>query len=118
MIRLQPDWIGELVSICAADDWADAKSPLDYPSVSPMFRRLLPEVAEGDNVTGYASAEVCACKQAIEMLSKDHPQEFDALAWEFQPWRRRHLTVHKDHAALVLSAGKRLADYVDRLCGS
>lgn len=118
MIRLQPEWIGELVSICAADDWADAKSPLDYPIVSPMFRRLLPDVAEGDDVTGYASAEVRACKTAIELLSKDHPLEFNALLWEFQPWRRRHLTVHKDHAALVLAAGKKLADYVDGICGS
>lgn len=116
MIRLQPDWIGELVSLASKDDWADTTSALDYPSVSPMFKRLIPSMAESDDVTGYSSAELTACKAGIEWLSQHHPAEYAALAWEFQPWKRKHLAKHKDHQDLVMQAGALLAKFVDRLC--
>ena len=117
MIRLQPDWIGELVGICAADDWNDAQMPLDYPGVSPMFRRLMPELAETDEVTGYSSAEVRACKMGLEFLAREHPIEYMALTWEFQPWQRRQVPLLDDHEALVLRAGELLAAFVDEMCG-
>jgi hypothetical protein len=118
MIRLKPDWIGELVSICAADDWADAQHRLDYPDVSPMFRRLLPEMAEADDVGGYSSAEVRACRAALERLSQQHPDEYAALTWEFQTWKRRHLERSDDHEALTLRAGELLAKFVDEMLGA
>ena len=118
MIRLQPDWIGELVSICSSDDWSDASQPLDYPSVSPMFRKLIPDLAEADDVTGYSSAEVRACKAGIEWLSKTHPNEYRALAREFQPWKRKHLEATEHDRELAMHAGKLLAKFVDVYCGN
>ena len=29
-MRLQPDWIGELVSICVSDDWRGAQTELTW----------------------------------------------------------------------------------------
>ena len=117
MIRLEPEWIGELVSMAAKDDWSDATSSLDYPNVSPMFRKLMPEMAESDDVTGYSSAEMRACKAGIEWLSQNHPEEYAALAWEFQPWKRKIIDKHDDHHALVMYAGRLLAKFVDAMCG-
>ena len=116
MIRLQPDWIGELVSVCSADDWADLQNPLDFPNVSPMFRRLLPNLAETEDAGGYSSIEVRACKAGIEWLSREHPEHYAALAWEFQSWKRKHLDKPQDHERLVLEAGKLLAKFVDSAC--
>lgn len=116
MIRLEPDWVGELVSMAAKDDWSATTSALDYPTVSPMFRKLLPEVTETDDATGYSSAELAACKAGIEWLSKNYPAEYAALAWEFQPWKRKHLERSSDHHALVMYAGRLLAKFVDRFC--
>lgn len=115
MIRLHPEWIGELVSMCARDNWADTTSPLDYPTISPMWRKLLPESAESEDVGGYSSAELRACKAGIEHLSKMHPLEYTALRIEFQ--RRRHDVMHENHRQLVLRAGQILAKFVDDMCG-
>lgn len=117
-MKLQPEWVGELVSICSSDDWADAQQPLSWSSVSPMFRRLMPEMAETDDATGYSSAEVRACKAGLDWLARDHPVEFSALAWEFQAWRRSHIERHQDHDALAQTAARLLADFVDRTCGN
>lgn len=116
MIRLEPEWIGELVSMAAKDDWSDTTSSLDYPTVSPMFRKLIPEMAESDDVTGYSSAEMRACKAGIEWLSKNYPNEYAALAWEFQPWKRKIIDKSDDHHALVMYAGRLLAKFVDAMC--
>lgn len=115
MTRLQPEWIGELLGICAADDWADVHSQLGHPSVSPMFRRMLPE-HEAQDVTGYSSAEVQACKAGLEWLAREHAQEFAALEWELRRWKRAHLQRHLDHDALVAAAARMLAEFVDRSC--
>ena len=117
MIRLEPDWIGELASMAAKADWSDATSALDYPNVSPMFRKLMPEMAESDDVTGYSTLELAACKAGIEWLGKNYPDEYAALAWEFQPWKRTIIDKHDDHHALVLYAGRLLAKFVDAMCG-
>lgn len=115
-MRLKPDWIGELINICSADDWAEAQRPLDYPSVSPMFKRMLPELAEAEDAEGYSALEVRACRAGIEWLSARHPQEFAALCWQFWPWKRRHLERADNHDELVLRAGHLLANYVDSAC--
>ena len=48
----------------------------------------------------------------------DYPAEYAALAWEFQPWKRRHIPQADNHDALVLEAGRLLAAYVDAACGN
>lgn len=115
-MKLEPAWIGELVGICAADDWAEVEQRLGHAAVSPMFRRLLPDLAESDESTGYSSAEVLACKAGIEWLMHAHPAEFQALSWEFHRWRRKTMARHEKHEELVQSAARLLADYVDRVC--
>lgn len=116
MIRIEPDWVGELISLAAKDDWSEATSGLDYPPVSPMFRKLLPGLAESDDVTGYSSAELRACKEGIDWLSREHPAEYAALAWEFQPWRRKREPRRDGHAELVQRAGSLLAKFIDDRC--
>lgn len=115
-MKLEPPWIGELIGICAANDWAGVEQQLGHASVSPMFRRLMPEMAEADDAMGYSSAEVRACAMGIEWLEKAYPLEFAALSWEFHRWRRREMQRHERHAELVQSAARLLADYVDRVC--
>lgn len=117
MIRLEPDWVGELVSMCSKDDWSDTTSHLDYPTISPMFKKLIPDMAETDDVTGFSSAELRACKMAIEWLNVNHPEEYAALAWEFQPWKRKTLTQHADHHAMVMYAGRLIEKFIDKVCG-
>jgi hypothetical protein len=116
-MRLQPDWLGELVSICVSDDWRGAQTELTWGEVSPMFRRLLPELAQSEDADGYSSLEVRACREGIEWLSTNHPAEFGALCWQFWDWKRKHLTRAENHDELLQRAGKLLADYVDRACG-
>lgn len=116
MIRLEPEWIGELVSMASRSDWSDTTSSLDYPTVSPMFRKFIPDIAEADDVTGYSSVELAACKAGIEWLGVNHPDEYNALAWEFQPWKRKLIERHEDHHALVMYAGRLLANFVDKFC--
>lgn len=117
MIRLQPDWVGELVSIAAKDDWTEVGTSLGYPTVSPMWKKLLPDMAETDEVTGYSSAELRACRAGIEWLSQNYPTEYAALVWEFQPWKRKLFDKHDDHHALVLYAGRLLEKFIDAYCG-
>lgn len=117
MIRLEPEWVGELVGMCSKDDWSDTTASLDYPTISPMFKKLIPDMAETDDVTGYSSAELGACKAGIEWLSQHHPHEYAALAWEFQPWKRKLIDKRDDHQALVLSAGRLLGKFIDATCG-
>jgi hypothetical protein len=116
MIRLRPDWIGELVSLAARDDWAETTSDLDYPRISPMFRKLLPETAETDDAGGYSTVELRACRAGIDWLSKHYPEEYAALAWEFQPWKRKTLERQADHDERVIAAGALLAKFVDVMC--
>ena len=116
MIRLQPDWIGELLSVCAADERAAMHDRLDYPAVSPMFARLLPNLAEADEAGGYSSLEVRACKAGLEWMAREHPALYAALAWEFQTWRRAQMTRAEDHERLAMEAGLLLAKFVDSAC--
>lgn len=115
-MKLEPPWIGELLSICAANDWAGVEQRLGHASVSPMFRRLMPDLAEADDATGYSSAEVRACAAGLEWLEQAHPLEFQALTWEFRRWLRQHMTRQDRHEELVQAAARLLADYVDRAC--
>ena len=116
MIRLQPEWIGELVSVCAADERAAMHDRLDYPAVSPMFAKLLPNLAEADEAGGYSSLEVRACKAGLEWLLREHPALYAALAWEFQAWRRSQMDKPDDHEKLAMEAGRMLAKFVDSAC--
>lgn len=118
MIRLQPEWVGELVALCARDDWSDLNDRLGYPSVSPMFRSILPEVAESDDVSGYSSAEVRACRVGIEWLCNHFPRQYASLQWEFQPGKRHMLTRDDQHEELVLHAARLLEKFIDKYCGS
>lgn len=113
---MEQNWVGDLVRQCAADDWSGVDRDLDYPRVSPMFARLLPEMAETEDTSGYSSLELRACREGIDWLSKAHPSEYAALTWEFQRWKRRHMSKSDDHDALLQRAGELLASYIDRIC--
>ena len=115
-MKLHPEWIGELVSICVSDDWRGASSSLHWDDVSPMFKRLLPELAQTEDADGYSSLEVRACRAGIEWLAQKHSAEFNALCWQFWPWRRQHLVRDDKHDELVQRAAGLLANYVDRAC--
>ena len=115
-MRLQPDWLGELVSICVDDDWRGSQMQLNWGDVSPMFRRLLPELAQSDDTDGYSSLEVRACRAGLEWLSANHQAEFNALCWQFWAWKRKHLNLADNHDELLQRAGILLAEYVDKAC--
>lgn len=116
-MKIEPSWIADLVRMCAADDWSDLDNTLGHPRVSPMFKRLLPDLAEAEDVTGYSSAEMRACREGLEWLSRTHPELYVALAWQFQRWRRKHLDRTDNHDALVQQAASLLAGYVDKVLG-
>lgn len=117
MIRLQPEWVGELVSQWAASDWAAAQQDLGFPTVSPMFARAIGTVTECEDVTGYSSAELRAVAAAIDWLQLAHPEHWRALSREFRTWTRRTLERKDGDDQLVLEAGTLIANYIDEILG-
>jgi len=117
MIRLQPEWVGELVSMWAANDWSEAQLKLGFPTVSPMFSMSTAHGIDAGDVTGYSNAELRAMAAGIDWLQKNHPEHYRALSREFRTWTRRTLERRDDDDQLVLEAGHLLAEYVDRLLG-
>lgn len=117
MIRLQPEWVGELVSMWAARDWHEARDDLGYPTVSPMFARAVGKATEWEDPTGYGSAELQAMTAAVEWLKLNHQEHWRALSREFRTWTRRTLPEREGDAQLVLEAGQLLADYIDKTLG-
>lgn len=115
MIRLQPEWVGELLSMWAAKDWADAQHDLGFPDVSPMFAKAVGMATEFEDPAGYSSAELRAVAAAVDWLQGAHPEHWRALSREFRTWTRRTLPRREGDDALVLEAGKFLADYIDKV---
>lgn len=116
MIRLQPDWIGDLMRLWVAQDWADVQDKLGYPEVSPMFALGLGSSTE-DDVTGYSAAEGRAMSAAVEWLRLVHWEHWRALSRQFRPHLRAELPPKDGDRELVLEAGKMLADYIDKVLG-
>ncbi len=117
MIRLEPDWVGELVSMWAAKDWADAQNDLGFPTVSPMFSKAVGTVTEFEDATGYSSAELRAMTAAVEWLKLTHEDHYRALSREFRTWTRRTMERKDNDEQLVLEAGRMLAEYIDNILG-
>ena len=117
MIRLHPEWVGELVSQWAARDWADAQQDLGFPTVSPMFAKAMGYSAETEDVSGYSRAELRAMAAAIDWLQANHPEHWRALSREFRPWTRRTLEHKEGDRELVLEAGQMIAKFIDKSLG-
>jgi hypothetical protein len=116
MTRLQPDWVAELASAWARDDWGLISHDLGYPDVSPMFKRM----AGGDtsdDVTGYSSAETRAMAAAMEWLHLVHYQHWRALARALRPHLREQLQATDCDRELIAAAGPMLAEYIDKVLG-
>ena len=117
MIRIQPDWCGELLSMWAAKDRSDTHGDLGFPSVSPMFAKTTAFAAEAEDVEGYSSAELRAMTAAVEWLHLTQPDHWRALSREFRQWTRRDLPEKPNDRELVLEAGRMLAKYIDDTLG-
>jgi len=117
MIRIEPDWCGELLGQWAAKDWSDARDDLGFPTVSPMFAKAVGTSFEFEDVTGYSHAELRAMVAAVEWLHLTHPDHWRALSREFRIWTRRTLDEKPGDHDLVLEAGRMLADYIDNILG-
>lgn len=113
-MKIEPEWVADLVRMCSASDWSGLDASLGHPSVSPMFARLIPDLASTEDVSGYSSAEMQACKEGLEWLSDAHPDAYAALAWQFQRWRRKFAPQQQDHGVLVQRAATLLAQYIDK----
>lgn len=117
MIRIEPDWCGELLSQWARSDAVDARDDLGFPTVSPMFAKAIGTATEFEDVTGYSSAELRAVAAAIDWLQLRHPEHWRALSREFRTWTRRTLEAKDGDRELVLEAGKMIAKYIDETLG-
>jgi hypothetical protein len=117
MIRIQPDWCGELLSMWAAKDWSDAQGDLGFPHVSPMFAKTTAFAAEVEDVEGYSSAELRAMTAAVDWLQLNHSDHWRALSREFRQWTKKDLQAKDNDRELVLEAGKLLAKYIDETLG-
>jgi len=113
-VKIEPEWVADLVRKCLASDWSGLDASLGYPSVSPMFARLIPDLASTKDVSNCLSAETQACKEGLEWLSETHPDAHAALAWQFQRWSRKFTPKQKDHDLLVQQAAALLAQYIDK----
>ena len=116
MAKIEPEWVAELVRICASDDWAGAERPLHFPSVSPMFRKLMPDLAESDDATGYSSMEVRDCKAGLEWLSREHRDLYEALTAELNVSRHSRRNEDGNHHERVQKAAFLLGKFVDKAC--
>lgn len=117
MIRLQPDWVGELLGQWAAKDWSDAQHELGFASVSPMFAKAVGTSFECEDVTGYSHAELRAMVAGVDWLQLNHPEHWRALSREFRTWTRRTLERKDGDDTLVLEAGRLLEKYIDETLG-
>ena len=79
MIRLQPDWIGELLGHWAKSDWDQARDDLGFPQVSPMFAKAVGTILEAEDVTGYSSAETRAMAAAVSCPLSVPPQPIASM---------------------------------------
>jgi hypothetical protein len=116
MIRLQPEWIGELASSWARDDWGSVSRELGYPDVSPMFKRIA-SVDSSEDAMGYSSAEVRAMAAAMEWLHLRHYEHWRALVRMLRPHLRGKLLAQDNDEELAMGAGKMLAEYIDKVLG-
>lgn len=116
MARIEPEWVAELVRICASDDWAGAERPLSFSSVSPMFRKLLPELAESDDATGYSPIEVRACKAGLEWLAREQRDLYEALTAELNVSRHSRRNEDGNHHERVQKAAFLLGEFIDKAC--
>lgn len=117
MIRIEPDWVGELLSQWAGKDWFDAQQDLGFPTVSPMFAKAVGTSFELEDVTGYSHAELRAMIAAVDWLQLHHPEHWRALSREFRIWTRSTLERKDGDDALVLEAGTLIAKYIDDVLG-
>lgn len=117
MIRMHPEWIGELLGQWAGSEGAEARSSLGYPQISPMFAKSVGSSIEAEDVTGYSSAEQRAMVAAVEWLHLTHYDHWRALSREFKGWTRKELEAKPGDRELVLDAGRLLADYIDSVLG-
>ncbi len=116
-MKIEPAWIADLVRLCSASDWSGLDASLGHASVSPMFARLIPDLASSEDVAGYSGAEIQACREGLEWLSRAHPEEYAALAWQMQRWRRKFTPQSQDHDSLVQRSATLLAQFVDKKLG-
>jgi hypothetical protein len=117
MIRLQPEWVGELLGQWAAADWRDAQQDLGFPTVSPMFSKAVGFATESEDVTGYSHAELRAMVAAVDWLQLTYPDHYRALSREFRGWTRRTLEAKDGDRERVLEAGRMLEKYIDNVLG-
>lgn len=117
MIRIEPDWVGELLGQWASKDWSDARDDLGFPAVSPMFSKAVGTSFELEDVTGYSSAELRAVAAAVDWLQLRHPDHWRALSREFRTWSRRTLEAKEGDRERVLEAGRMLEKYIDDVLG-
>jgi hypothetical protein len=117
MIRIQPDWVGELLGQWAAKDWSDAQHDLGFPTVSPMFAKAVGTSFESEDVTGYSRAELRAMVAGVDWLQLHHPEHYRALSREFRTWTRRTLARRDGDDQLVREAGRMLEKYIDETLG-
>jgi hypothetical protein len=110
-----PPWVLDLLGLWAHKDWHEAKSELDYPSVSPMFARALGTSFEAEEVTGYSSAEVRAMTAAIDWLQNEHADHWRALSRQVRPWTRAELEAKPNDRQLASDAAQMVADFIDKL---
>lgn len=115
MIKLEPEWIGDLLGLWSRQDWHDSERHLGFPTVSPMFAKAVGVVAETEEVAGYSSAELKAMTAAIDWLQVHYAEHYRALSRELRPWARKNLVATDDDPLLVLQAAKMVADYIDKI---
>lgn len=117
MIRIKPEWCGELLSMWAAKDWSDAQGELGFANVSPMFSKTMAFSSETEDVEGYSSAELRTMSAAVEWLHVNHPDHYRALSREFRQWTRAKTQAKEGDEQRVLEAGKMIAEYIDKVLG-
>lgn len=113
MSRIEPDWVGELLGQWAVSDWRNAQQDLGFPSVSPMFARVVGSSFDLEDVTGFSRAEVRAMIAAVDWLHLHHTDHWRALSREFRGWTRSTLEAKDNDRELVLEAGRLLEKYID-----
>jgi hypothetical protein len=116
LIRIEPDWVGELVGQWAGQDGVGARHELGFPNVSPMFSKVVSAYVE-DDVAGYSHVELRAMVAAVDWLHLVHYEHWRALSREFRHWSRKTLVEKPGDRELVLQAGRLLEKYIDEVLG-
>lgn len=112
-LGITPTWIEDLLGLWAASDTHCETRKLGWDGATTMFQLWGVVDSSSESDGSYSSAEVAALRAAVERLSTERPDMYEAVLASFKPWTG--LVADARTHALVIEAGPIIARWVDEI---